>query len=261
MGHAKLKTPDDGKYFAQKVMKGMYIPHEHGALEAYRADHMELGEIVSLKDEKFINNGTALQPLRGRDLAHSLQTVGGKFIWPLDPYADEVDYLSVAHGLSTECRFGNQSPFPMSVAWHCVALSHVVPPEFAQAALVHDAAEAYLKDIPRPIRRQEPFKSGYTPIEENLLEVCCEHFGVDYGLIDNEEFLSYDIKFSVCEMKMLAEHMPVFRAKLNVLLKSNPSLIEDSLDENYIKWVEMYPRHNEWQTAKQAWIDRYNELF
>lgn len=222
---------------------------------------MKLGETIKLYDDTYINNGVALQPLRGRSLMHSLQTYSGKFMWPLDPHVDEIDYISVARGLSTECRYGNQSPYPYPVAWHSVALSHVVPPEFAQAALVHDAAEAYVKDIPRPIRRQEPFKSIYGPIEENLLEVCCNHFGVDYGLINNEEFLFYDVKMSLCEMRVWTRTHPVFEAKLNVLFNADEDRIEDSLDEDYIKWVEKCPRHDVWQRAERAWIERYNELF
>ncbi len=232
MGHAKQKTPES----------------------------IKPGTCADIDGDKHIFNGTDWQPLRGRDLSNSLQTYGGRFIWPLDPYVDEIDYLSIAHGLACEARYGNQSPYPLPVAWHSVALSHVVPPEYAQAALIHDAAEAYLKDMPRPIRRQEPFKSIYDAIEDKLLRVCFEYFGVDYELM-NEQFFSYDIKMSWCEMTVWAQTSPVFQAKLNALHLSFPERIEDSLDENYIKWVESCPRHEVWQHAEEAWIERYNEIF
>jgi hypothetical protein len=218
------------------------------------------GTIANINGDDHIFNGLDWQPLRGRDLLHSLQTYGGRFIWPLDPHADEIDAASVAHGLACEFRYGNQSPYPLPVAWHSVALSHVVPRKYAQAALIHDAAEAYLKDVPRPIRRQEPFKTMYGDIEEKLLEVCFEHFGVDFALMD-EEFLFYDIKMSWCEMTVWARTSPVFEAKLNVLHESSPERIEDSLDENYIDWVERCPRQAVWQSAEAAWLERYYELF
>ena len=218
------------------------------------------GTLINIEGEQHIFNGLDWQPLRDRSLMHSLQTYGGRFIWPLEPYADEIDYLSVAHGLACEVRYGNQSPYPLPVAWHSMALSRVVPQKYAQAALIHDAAEAYLKDVPRPIRRQEPFKTLYGDVEERLLKVCFEHFGVDYALMD-DEFLFYDIKMSWCEMTVWAQTSPVFEAKLNVLHQSSPEIIEDSLDEDYIKWVERCPRHEVWQNAEAAWLERYNEIF
>ena len=242
MGLAKLKTPD----------VTVHLRHER--------DTVALGEIVELDNGLYINNGTDLQPLRGRIMAHALMTYSGRFMWPLEPYADEIDLVSVAHGIACEYRYGNQSPYPYPVAWHSVALSHVVPQKYAQAALIHDAAEAYMKDVPRPIRRQEPFNTMYGDIEERLLEVCFDHFDVDFGLMD-EEFLFYDIKMSWCEMTVWARTSLVFEAKLNVLHQSSPELIEDSHDENYIDWVEKCPRQAVWQSAEAAWLERFDEIF
>ena len=237
MGHAKLKI-----------------------LETYEPSPIPPGSMVESEGDTHIFNGIEWQPLRGRDLGHSLQTYGGRFIWPLDPYVDEIDYLSVAHGLACEMRYGNQSPYPLPVAWHSVALSHVVPQKYAQAALIHDAAEAFLKDMPRPIRRQEPFKSIYDAIEDKLLRVCFDYFDVDYALMD-DEFKYYDIKMSWCEMTVWARTSPVFEAKLAGLHLSTPERIEDSQDQDYIKWVERCPRHEMWQSAEKAWLERYDELF
>jgi hypothetical protein len=43
-----------------------------------------------------------------------------------------------------------------SVAEHCVLMSHAVAPENALWALLHDATEAYLSDMIRPIKRAMP---------------------------------------------------------------------------------------------------------
>ena len=217
-----------------------------------------LGTIIEHDGEQYIDNGKEWQPLRGRSMAHSLQTYGGRFMWPLEPYADEIDVLSVAHGIATEFRYGGQSPWPYPVAWHCVALSHVVPPHLAQAALLHDASEAYLKDVPRTIRRQEPFKSIYDAIERKLLIACFEHFDVDFALMDNDEFLYYDVKMSWSEMIVWARENPVFRAKM---ICQDDVRIEESQDPDYIHWVEDCPRHDVWQNAEKAWLARYHELF
>lgn len=248
MGHARLRTPE----LAVRLL--------HEPLD----DVVELGGIIELDNGLYINNGKDLQPMRGRDIANSLQTYAGRFMWPLEPYADEIDYISVAHGIACEYRYGNQSPYPYPVAWHSVALSHVVPKHLAQAALIHDASEAYLKDIPRTIRRQEPFKSIYDEIEERLLRVCFEYFDVDFDLIDNDEFLFYDVKMSWSEMHVWARENAVFKAKMISKSSSEHLMgqpIEQAKDPSYIEWVEKCPRHDVWQNAEKAWLERYDELF
>lgn len=230
-------------------------------MELAKPKTIEPGTFAEIDGENHIFNGTDWQPMRGRELGHALQTVGGKFIWPLDPHVDEIDVESIARGLSTECRYGNQSPFPYTVAWHSVALSHVVPEKYAQAALIHDASEAFLKDIPRPIRRQEPFKSMYEAIERRLLKVCFEYFGVDFALMDNDEFLFYDLKISWCEMNLWGELLPIYKAKANGLYGWDEEKLEHSRDKEYLSWVAACPRENVWEQSEGAWLRRYNELF
>lgn len=105
-----------------------------------------------------------------------LQTATGKAFWPMDPRADEVDLLDIAHALSNLCRYGGHSTGFYSVAEHSVLVSRIVPPEHALQALLHDATEAYLIDVPRPIKRH---LVNYERIEQGLAVVIGEHFGVE----------------------------------------------------------------------------------
>ena len=106
-----------------------------------------------------------------------IQTYTGKAFWPMDPRAEEVEILDIAHSLAHQCRYGGHAKHFYSVAEHCVLLSHAVHPTMAFAALMHDAAEAYLVDVPRPIKR---YLAGYKEIEEQLERVILPVFGLAY---------------------------------------------------------------------------------
>ena len=71
----------------------------------------------------------------------------------------------ISHGLSNLCRFAGQSNNFYSVAQHSVLVSRIVPKEHAREALMHDATEAYLVDLPSPIKELLP---AYKKIEDDL---------------------------------------------------------------------------------------------
>lgn len=132
-----------------------------------------------------------------------LQTFTGISFWPLDPRPDEVDILDIAHSLSMQCRYGGHSRFFYSVAEHCVLLSHAVPADLAFSALMHDAAEAYLVDVPRPIKR---FLGDYKTIESNLESVILPAFGLPYptpALV-----MEYDSRILIDEREQLMAAPP-----------------------------------------------------
>lgn len=123
-----------------------------------------------------------------------MQTYSGKQFWPLDPHADEVDIGDIAHSLSLQCRFAGHCREFYSVAQHSVLVSleaeeathkaeetpnRVADPARVRLAalwgLLHDASEAYLIDVPRPIK---PHLAGYRGIEVRVQDVICEHFGL-----------------------------------------------------------------------------------
>lgn len=108
-----------------------------------------------------------------------IQTVTGRQFWPMDAKPEEVDILDIAHSLSMLCRFNGHCNRFYSVAEHAVHVSHVVGPEHARWGLLHDAAEAFLSDIPQPVKRE---LTVFHEIEEQLLNVIAERFGLPAGL-------------------------------------------------------------------------------
>jgi hypothetical protein len=108
-----------------------------------------------------------------------MQTFTGRAFYPLDPRVEDIDPRDIAHALSMICRYGGHVQRFYSVAEHCVLMSLAVAPEHALWALLHDATEAYLIDLIRPIKRSMPI---YREIEDRLMVVICERFGLPPGM-------------------------------------------------------------------------------
>lgn len=102
-----------------------------------------------------------------------IQTYSGKRFFPLMPRADDLDIADIAHSLSLLCRFNGHCRVFYSVAEHCVRVSERLPPELGRWGLLHDAAEAYLSDLPRPIKSKMPW---FRQVEDRLLALIAERF-------------------------------------------------------------------------------------
>ncbi len=86
-----------------------------------------------------------------------IRTFTGKKFYPLNPEPDQIDILDIAAGLSKMPRYSGQTPFAYSVAQHSVHVSNIlVYKEDKIAGLLHDASEAYIADIPSPIKALLP---------------------------------------------------------------------------------------------------------
>lgn len=124
-----------------------------------------------------------------------IQTYSGRCFWPLDPRPEEVCIEDIAHALSMTCRYGGHVTQFYSVAEHSVLVSLHVPAQHALWGLLHDAAEAYSADIPRPLKRMLP---DWKPLEQRIMSAVCIRFGlpdtepdevkmVDYALTADEQ--------------------------------------------------------------------------
>ena len=112
-----------------------------------------------------------------------MQTWSGRQFWPLDPRVEDIDLRDIAHSLSMQCRYAGHCRTFYSVAEHSVLMARWMLDRdgfagFAPWALLHDAPEAYLVDVPRPVK---PFLVGYNEIEDRLMSVIAEAFGLRYA--------------------------------------------------------------------------------
>lgn len=108
-----------------------------------------------------------------------MQTYTGVQFWPMDPRPEEIRIEDIAHALSNCCRYAGHCTNFYSVAEHSLYVSRVVAPEHALQALLHDATEAYLVDVPRPLKR---YLTNYHEIEDTLWKAVAERFSVQVEL-------------------------------------------------------------------------------
>lgn len=106
-----------------------------------------------------------------------IQTYTGKAFYPLAPVIEDIDIIDIARSLSMQCRFNGHLDRFYSVAEHSVLLSDIVEPDYALWALLHDATEAYLCDLPRPLKEVIP---DYSHWEQQLMIAICDRFGLPH---------------------------------------------------------------------------------
>ncbi|MGE0363037.1 MAG: phosphohydrolase [Vicinamibacterales bacterium] len=106
-----------------------------------------------------------------------LQTYSGRAVDPLAPRVDDIDRRDIARALSLQCRFGGHIRRFYSVAQHSFLVSQAVPAADALWGLLHDASEAYLMDLPTPVKETGPLR-GYRGVEAQLQRTIYQAFGL-----------------------------------------------------------------------------------
>lgn len=126
-----------------------------------------------------------------------LTTFSGEKFFPLQPDVKKIHIEDIAHALSNQCRFAGHTSEFYSVAQHSVIVSEILASQGKShlvqlKGLLHDATEAYLMDIPRPLKVL-PFMAEYRDVERRLeLHISTRFFGFA-SPICNEEIKKADL--------------------------------------------------------------------
>lgn len=107
-----------------------------------------------------------------------IMTRSHKMFDPLEPNPELIDITDIAHALSMLCRANGHFRSFYSVGMHCINCAREAAARgysrFVQlACLLHDASEAYLSDVTRPVKQELP---RYKEIEEPLQELIWRKF-------------------------------------------------------------------------------------
>ncbi len=120
-------------------------------------------------------------------------TYTGKIVNPLALRSTDICLEDIAHALSNICRFGGHSQRHLSVAEHSLVVAKVLFDVGTSRSvqlwgLFHDAAEAYLGDIPSPYKNSVYFMSAgsiplsYREVEASTLKAIRDHFGLPWPI-------------------------------------------------------------------------------
>lgn len=129
-----------------------------------------------------------------------------------NPCPDMIELEDIAHALAHTCRYGGHCDPFYSVAEHSVhVLERVLELEpgnadLARAALLHDAAEAYIGDFPSPLKRY--LGANVRKLEAEIMAAVAERFAVPIELFSHPSLHRADLEVLMAEAPQLLTPAP-----------------------------------------------------
>lgn len=144
------------------------------------------------------------------------------------PQKEMINIFDIAKGLAYKAHFGGQTPFYFSIAQHSVLVHNfalekysIVNKDILLAALLHDASEAYIGDMVKPLKIH---LSNFCKIEDRITKVIFDAFNINIELLkvikpfDKEaQYLEYDVFYN-----------------------KNKSIITESPEESYDNYLQTF---------------------
>lgn len=129
-----------------------------------------------------------------------IQTYSGLKFDVMKPDIKAISLIDIAHALGHICRFTGHSVHFYSVAQHSNIVSLMFPTGSNESkwGLMHDAAEAYIQDVARPVKQ---YLDTYREMEERILEVIAKKFGLELPI--PKVVLSMDDRVLMAEAEQL----------------------------------------------------------
>lgn len=116
--------------------------------------------------------------IKGQTSGAWIETFTGRRFPMLGPCAEDICIEDIAHALSLLARFTGHTREFYSVAEHSVRVSWLCDTDDAPWGLLHDASEAYLGDMSRPLKHCTEIGAHYREIESRVMAAICERFGL-----------------------------------------------------------------------------------
>lgn len=170
-------------------------------------------------------------------------TYTGKQFFLLEPRLEDIDIVDIAHGLSLQCRWTGQCRYHYSIAQHSYYCSTLGPENEAFDRLMHDASEAYISDLNRPLKHYTEAGVAYRRQELIVQTAIAQCFG-----------------FSLIEPKSvkLADNSMLYAEKDQLMnLKFGEAEDWERYNENNGIVIEKWTP----EQAEHMFLNRFNELY
>lgn len=164
-------------------------------------------------------------------------TFTGKWFNAADPAGDSIDIRDIAHALALTNRYAGHTRRPYSVAQHSYLASKMAPEGLELQALLHDAHEAYVLDMPSPWKKLLP---DYRTLEDRTARAVRAKFGVPGEL---------DPRVKTVDMRLLVTEAKSFGLEWWEWHEGFQPFAE-------LATIEPWP----WAKAEQRFLDRFNIL-
>jgi len=169
-----------------------------------------------------------------------IATYTKKMFDPVHPDREKIDIVDIAHALSMLCRANGHFPTFYSVGQHCLncageAIARGYSRRVQLACLLHDASEAYLSDVTRPVKAELP---RYLEIEAPLQQAIWDQY-IQPPLTDEEteQVFLVDDEILYKEFAALME-MPLIPREPD--LKSTPQMEFGGFREIEAQYIQLF---------------------
>lgn len=185
-----------------------------------------------------MENKIPLQQLDG-----CINTYSGKKINLLDPRPEQICIRDIARGLSFNSHFGGQTPQFFSIAQHCMMVCDLLEPMFGRnpqlmmLGLLHDASEAYLGDMLKPLKVHLP---KFKEIEDRMMAVVMKKYQLNPDMIP-----------MIKEADVQAQ-----KVEYNAFYGDGhlPKMSPESAKSNFMRYYYIYLNQREYQNAENVGV-------
>jgi len=200
-----------------------------------------------------------------------IETYTGRMVTPLTPNPRTLGITDIAYALANKCRYTGHTAKYYSVAEHCVLMAQYglyTSTEVARWALLHDAVEAYLPDIPRPLKPGIP---GWAEIEGRMERAVLTHFQLTLRASTREAVKDMDTRILLREaetllvsgglnwqipgkpLRVTVEGWEPRRARSRFLTTFN-ALFRDYFEPDILPWFDATVDHSLTAREAQQWL-------
>ncbi len=132
-----------------------------------------------------------------------IRTLSGKHFNLFEPTPEMIDIQDIASGLANKGHFSGLTPSFFSIAQHSVMVcdefafwDFSIDPRLKLLALLHDAAEAYIGDMIKPLKVRIP---QFSEVEDQIMKAICQRFGIDHSslhLIKSTDLFIQEVEYN-----------------------------------------------------------------